>query len=333
MNGQAYWVGFDLGGTKMLAGLFDDEFRCVARRRRKTKGHEGARSGTERLVETIHQVLQEAAIPVSELAGIGVGCPGPVDLNKGVVVDAVNLGWRDLPLQKILEDAFSCPAVIVNDVDAGVFGENQFGAAKDARCVLGVFPGTGVGGGCVYDGQILRGKRYSCLEIGHVHVADNGRYCGCGLTGCLETEASRLAISAEAAKAAYRGEAPRLLELAGTSLTDIRSGVLAEAIAGGDKIIEKIVRRAAEHIGVAVANFVHLLAPDTVVLGGGLVEAMPRLFVETVDKEANQHVMSSFRGTFKTVVAKLGDDATAMGAAAWSARQTAIRPSTALVKP
>src|SRR5690606_30228773 len=161
-----------------------------------------------------------------------------------------------------------------------VYGEYRFGAGKNARCMIGIFPGTGIGGGCVYDGIILRGKQLSAFEIGHVQVNPAGQQCGCGRIGCLETEASRLAISAAAATAAYRGEAPHLYEDAKTDLGQIRSGALAASIKAGDKAVERIVVRAARLIGRVVGDLVNLLAPDVIVLGGGLVEAMPDLFVE-----------------------------------------------------
>lgn len=269
------------------------------------------------MIETVEQALTDAGINASELGGIGVGCPGPVDLDRGVVLEAVNLGWKNVKLQAALEEKFPCPAAVVNDVDAGVFGENKLGAATKARSVVGVFPGTGIGGGFVLDGQIVRGKNASCMEIGHVEVTANGNLCGCGRRGCLETEASRLAISAEVAKAAYRGEVPSLRDSIGTDLSQIRSGVLADAIAAGETVVEQIVIRAAEQIGVAVANVVNLLYPDTIVLGGGLVEAMPDLFVKHVSKAAMARVMPSFVDGFSVVAAKLGDYATVKGAAAW----------------
>src|SRR5262245_152986 len=210
------------------------------------------------------------------------------------------------------------PTVVLNDVDSGVYGEYRFGAGKNARCLVGVFPGTGIGGGCVYEGQVLRGKNVSCLEIGHVQVNPSGLLCGCGRVGCLETEASRLAIAAAAAMAAYRGEAPHLLAAAGTDLANIRSGVLADAIQAGDRVIERIVQRAARMIGSVVGDVVNLLAPDVVVLGGGLVEAMPDLLVNEVEQAARQRAAPPFAKTFKLAAAKLGDDAVVRGAAAWA---------------
>jgi glucokinase len=313
-----HWVGFDLGGTKMMAAVFSPEFRLLGRRRRKTKGAEGAKAGLERIVETIRDALDEGQVAADSLAGIGVGCPGNVDLDKGVIIDSANLGWKNFPIREALEKEFKCPAVVLNDVDAGVYGEYRFGAGKNARCLVGVFPGTGIGGGCVYEGQVFRGKNVSCLEIGHVQVNPNGLLCGCGRIGCLETEASRLAIAAAAAMAAYRGEAPHLLAAAGTDLANIRSGVLAEAIKAGDSVIERIVERAARSIGSVVGDVVNLLAPDIVVLGGGLVEAMPEIMVNEVEKAARQRAAPPFAKTFKIAPAKLGDDAVVRGAAAWA---------------
>lgn len=209
MSGEAdgrFWLGFDLGGTKMQSVLFNERFEPIVRRKKKTRGHEGADSGVERIIAIIEKVLEEGKITAAKLGGIGVGCPGPLDLDEGVIVEAPNLGWKKVPLREILEKKFGCPATICNDVDAGVYGEYRFGAGAKGRTVLGVFPGTGIGGGLIYEGHIFRGKKSSCLEIGHMPVVPDGALCGCGRRGCLETVASRLAMSAEIAKAAYRGQ-------------------------------------------------------------------------------------------------------------------------------
>ncbi|NIL97129.1 MAG: ROK family protein [Planctomycetales bacterium] len=316
-----YWVGFDLGGTKMLAKIYDQDFKAVGSERTKTRGHEGAKAGLERIERTIRKALESAKIDSSQLAGIGVGCPGPLDLKRGVILDAPNLGWENVPVRKTLTTAFGCPAHIANDVDVGVYGEHRFGAAKGARTSIGIFPGTGIGGGCVYEGKIIRGRTSSCMEIGHIQVMPEGPRCGCGRRGCLEAVASRLAISARSAMAAYRGKAPHLLKQSGTDLANIRSGALAASIKAGDEVVEIIVREAARHIGRAAASLVNLMAPDVLVLGGGLVEAMPELFVSEVKLTAERRVLSSFVDSFKVVAAKLGDDAGVLGAAAWAHQQ------------
>ena len=315
---ERYWLGFDLGGTKMMATVFDAGFKIIGSQRTKTKGCEGAKDVLDRIVKTIKDAADDAHIKAQHLGAIGIGCPGPLDLDRGIILEAPNLGWKNVTLKDTLEKEFGCPTVIANDVDAGTYGEYRFGAGQKARCVVGIFPGTGIGGACIYEGRIFRGRTGSCMEIGHVCVQPGGRVCGCGQRGCLETVASRLAISAEAAAAAYRGEAPHLLELAGTDLSSIKSGVLAKAVAA-DPVIERIVRNAAQHLGGAIANVVNLLAPDVVILGGGLVEAMSDLFVGEARKTVDCRAMKSFTKSLKIVAAQLGDNATVMGAAALAA--------------
>jgi glucokinase len=173
----------------------------------------------------------------------------------------------------------------------------------------------------VYEGEILRGRTGSCMEVGHMQVAPGGPLCGCGRRGCLEAVASRLAISAAAVQAAFRGEAPYLMEHFGTDLGKIRSKSLREAIANGDSRIEDIVINAARQIGIAVGNLVNLLLPDKIILGGGLVEAMPDLFLKPVRTAAEKRVMPAFVGSFQVVAATLGDDSGVMGAAAWAQHQ------------
>lgn len=319
MKTAEYRVGFDLGGTKMLAAVYNPDYKLIGSRRRKTKGGTGASAGLDRIIETIDQALADAKIRRNQIRSIGIGAPGMLDLNKGILVQAPNLGWHQVPLRKTLEKTFKVTVAVANDVDAGTFGEYRFGAARKARCVVGVFPGTGIGGACVYEGRILRGKVGSCMEVGHLLVRPGGDYCGCGRQGCLETVASRLAISAQLAAAAFRGETPRLLAMAGTELSQIRSGVIAAAIAGGEKVVERIVRAAAAQLGQAMVGLVHLLNPDVFVLGGGLVEELPGLYLAEVEKALDEGVLPAFHKSYKVVIARLGDHATAMGAAALAA--------------
>jgi len=312
------WAGLDLGGTKMLAKAYNAKFEELGRKRVKTAAQEGAKAGLQRIGDTIETALEKADKDTESLAGIGVGCPGPIDLEKGVLIEAANLGWTKVKIRDALQERFNCPVYLLNDVDAGVYGEYRFGAGKGAHCVKGIFTGTGVGGGCVYDGKIILSKNGTCMEVGHVQVDPDGPLCGCGRYGCLEAVSSRLAISAAVAQAAYRGQAPHLLETAGTDIAQIRSGVLASSIKNGDKVVEQIIRDAARNIGLAVAGIVNLLAPDVIVLGGGLVEAMPDLFVEEVRTAARGRVMDSYVDAFTVAAAELADDAGVLGCAAWA---------------
>lgn len=303
------WIGFDLGGTKMLAVVFNNQFEKIGSNKRKTRGYEGQEKGVARMIKTIYSALEDAGESLEDVAGIGVGCPGPIDFDSGSLIEAPNMGWKNVPVTKLLKKEFGKPVFVNNDVDAGVFGEYTFGAGTGARTIIGIFPGTGIGSGCVYHGNILQGASTSCMELGHTPV---------GGDKTLEEVCSRLTIAAEAARAAYRGEAPHLLELAGTDLREIRSGVLKESIENGDVAVEEIVRKAARWIGRATGTLVNLLAPDVVVLGGGLVEALPDLYLEEVKAEAKKAAMPLYQKTFSVKLAELTDDATVLGAAAWA---------------
>ena len=313
---QEYWVGFDLGGTKMLCVVFNEDFEIIGKARKKTKGHEGISAGLKRINATIHEAVEDAGLALRKISGIGIGCPGPLDFKKGVIREAPNLGWTDIPIQKSIEKEFGCPAVIANDVDAGLFGEYKFGAAQNVRCAFGIFPGTGIGGACVYEGQLFRGSNTSCMEIGHIPLINGGPIDGAGNCGSLESIASRLAIAGAAAQAAYRGQAPYLMENAGTDISQIRSGVLADSVESGDQAVKAIIEQAAEHLGMSVVTVVHLLAPDVIVFGGGLIEAMSEQILPIVEKVARKRILPSLKDEFKLVEAELGDNAAVMGAAA-----------------
>lgn len=315
-----FWVGFDLGGTKMLATIYDDTWTAIGKAKQKTLGHQGQKAGLGRMSQVIEEAIADAGVDRNQIAGIGVGCPGPINPKKGEIVEAPNLGWSDVPVVQRLSDDFKCSTVICNDVDAGVYAEYQFGAGAGSDCLVGIFPGTGIGAGAVVDGQLLQGANLSCMELGHIPLFPETSGKG-ECTTTLEMECSRLKIASEAARAAYRGLAPNLLESCGTDLSNITSGKIARSIKAGDKEIESIVKRAAVLLGNGVATVVHLLAPDRIVLGGGLVEAMPKLFLENIRKSAKRRVLETYRESFEIVTAALEDDAGVKGAAAWARRK------------
>lgn len=311
-NKKKYWAGVDLGGTKMLAKIYDGDFKELGAAKRKTEGHKGLDNVIGRIGSCVRKALDDAGVASGDLAGLGIGCPGPVDPEAGVLLEAPNLGWKDVPIRDIFEEEFGCPVVPCNDVDSGVFGEYKFGAARGARSAVGIFPGTGIGGGAVIHGRLLEGANITCMEIGHIPFSE------AGLT--LEEVCSRLAIASESAAAAYRGQAPYILEKCGTDMAKITSGKIAAAIEHGDVAIERIVKQAACRLGSGVATVVQLIAPEVIVLGGGLVEAMPQLFLQTLAESVHEKVLPPFRGRYRFAAAELGDDAGVQGAAAWVAK-------------
>jgi len=317
-----HWIGFDLGGTKMLCGVYNDAFELKSRVKKKTKAHGDAEAGIERIEKTITTAMEEAGISPKDIGGICIGVPGMVNLIDGLIIDAPNLGWQNVEIIKRLKKKFSVPIYLLNDVDSGIYGEYKFGAGKKSSRLLGVFPGTGVGGGFIYDDTIFTGKTMAAFEIGHIPVVSDGPTCGCGGKGCLEAVSSKLAIAAEAVRAAYRGDAPNLYKRVGTDVASVSSSVLAEAIEKGDSVVEEIVRQAARNVGKGIGMLVNILLPDTVVLGGGLVEAMPKIYLSEITSEAKRQCLASFSDAFTVKTAKCGDDAAIIGAAAWAKQKT-----------
>lgn len=305
-------VGVDIGGTKMMATVFNDAFEKVGSCRKKSRAKNGGKS-ENRVVKVIKEALESAGSPA--VAGIGVGSPGPLDPDTGVIIDTPNLGWKDFPLGDVLQDAFGAPVVVDNDVNVGTYGEWRCTKLCAHKHVLGVFPGTGIGGGIIIDGKILHGFSGAAGEVGHMTVMPDGPYCGCGKRGCLEAVASRIAIAKEVAALAAREDAPYIMEQCGADITAIRSGVLARAIDEGETMVESVVRRAAYFIGMGVGNLINVLSPEAVVLGGGLVEAMEDLMMEEILAGVEAHAMPFLRDNVRITAAQLGDDAVVMGAA------------------
>lgn len=305
-------VGLDIGGTKMMACVFDHKFNVLGRCRKKSKS-----SKQETPEARIERVVKDAIADSGGKAirGIGVGSPGPLDPKTGIIIDTPNLGWKKFPLGDVLAKAFNVPVAVDNDVNLGTYGEWVFGKVKDCRDVIGLFPGTGIGGGIILNGKLYHGASGSAGEVGHMTLEVDGPYCGCGKRGCLEALASRVAIAAEIAALAARGDAPYILENCGTDLANIRSSAIAKAIDAGEKMVEGVVRKAAFYTGIAAANLVNIFSPEALVLGGGLVEAMESLYMEEVTRALKIHTMPFLLKFVKVVPAKLGDDAVAMGAA------------------
>lgn len=315
---QKYWIGFDLGGTKMMASVLDENLKVVASKRKSTKGHLGADAGLERIIDTIHGALEEAELEPENLGGIGMACPGVVNLHTGFLRHAPNLGWEEVPVGNVLKSRFNVPVQILNDVDSGAYGEYAYGAGQGAGTLLAVFPGTGIGGGCVINGQLLTGKNASCMEIGNVRFPTVGLTGEVGEPPNLESICSRLGLASAAAAEAYRGNAPHLMKESGTDIQNIKSGALAKSIQAGDKAIAELVSNAAHYLGIGIAGAVDLLGPDVIVLGGGLVEKVPELFLDGVKKSVEKYASPALVEEVEIREAELGDDAVVVGAAAYA---------------
>lgn len=310
---KEYIVGVDIGGTKLMALVLDDSFKVVGRSRKKTRSGKANEPVEDRVCRVIDEAIAQGRCV--SIKGIGVGAPGPLDPKTGVVIDTPNLAWKNFPLADMLNKKFGVPVSVDNDVNMGTYGEWHFGKVRNCKNVVGVFPGTGIGGALIINGELYHGFSGAAGEIGHTTVQLDGPYCGCGKRGCLEALASRVAIAEQAAALAARDDAPTILAECGTDLSRIRSGVLLKAIQNGETMVEGVIRKAAYYVGVAVGNLINVVSPEAVVLGGGLVEAMPDLYMTEVTRAVKEHAMPFLRKGVKIVPARLGDDAVAIGAA------------------
>jgi glucokinase len=312
-----FWIGFDLGGTKMMASVLDANYNVLGSARKSTNGSDGAAKGRGKIVKAIHEAMEEAGVNPKGIRGIGIGCPGLVNPAKGVLIFAPNLGWSNMALRKLLQTEFKCPVAVLNDVDAGTYGEYVLGAGKGARSLLGVFPGTGVGAGFVYNGEIIMGRAISAMELGNLLLP--GTHIGSPVFGSvvLEDLTSRLALASQAGLACYRGQLPDLDKKTEGALRNIRSKALANAFRSGEDAAMIMFRNSIRYLGMGVATVVNLLAPDRVTLGGGLVEELPGLYLNLLKEEVDRYAIPELAKGVKYSLAKLGGQAVAAGAVAW----------------
>ncbi len=309
-------VGVDLGGTKILAAVVDSSFSILARSKAPTDAAEGTEAVVDRITECIRTAIEAAGMAPASIAGIGIGAPGPLDPDTGVVTFAPNLGWHDVPLKAMLESRLSIPTAVENDVNVGTLGEHRLGAGQGVRDMVGAFVGTGIGGGVIVGGELHRGFNRSAGEVGHMVVQDGGPRCGCGNPGCWESLASRPAIARRITKALRKGKKSQIKKMVGKDPSKIKSGVLRRALEQGDELVKQELKREARYLGLGVANLVNLLSPQMVVLGGGVVEALGERLLKGVRKHARKYALDHAMQNVEIVPAALGDDAVILGCAA-----------------
>jgi glucokinase len=275
-------IGVDLGGTNIVVGtLPEDGGTLYGRVSEPTPVADGPEAVVRCMVNLVQRSLDETrralAGPV-EVAGVGVGAPGPLDTTEGVVLLAPNLGWRNMPLRRRIAEATGLDATLDNDANCATLGEWWRGAARDGRIVTGITIGTGIGGGIVLDGRIYHGASDVAGEFGHTTIDATGRRCACGNYGCLEAYASGPAIAKRAVEELESGRRSAIPGLAGHDLRHVTAQTVYAAASDGDELALEIVRDTAKFLGVGIANLVNILNPDVVVITGGVTQAGERLF-------------------------------------------------------
>jgi glucokinase len=317
-----YYVGVDLGGTKILAGVFDEKLSCLGRTKMSTKCERGPEEVMDRIARCARDVVDECDLDFKQVRAVGIGAPGAVDPETGRVIFAPNLQWTDVPLKKMMEKQLGATVAVENDCNSATLGVFEKELQSKPRYMAGIFIGTGIGGGFILDGDLYPGFSGTAAEVGHMVIQVGGPKCNCGNRGCFEALASRTAIFRTIHAAIKDGQKTLLTELLGPDLTDLRSGDLRKAIRKGDKLVEKIVEDAAEYTGIAVANLVNILNPQTVVLGGGVIDALGDEMMAIIVETAEDYILAGTNKTVEIVASKAGDDAGIIGGAVLARRAT-----------
>jgi glucokinase len=321
-NKPEFIVGVDFGGTKILSGIFDKDLTCCGRAKVSTKAERGVNAVIERIARCVREAVDECDLDLKQISGIGIGAPGAIDTDSGKVLFAPNLRWQDVPLKKELEKQLGVPVFLENDCNVCALGVHEVVLKAKPKNLIGIFIGTGIGGGLILDGKLFHGFNRTAGEIGHMVLEIKGPKCGCGNRGCLEALASRTAIFKKIESAVKAGQKTILTEMLGPDLKDLRSGDLRKAIRKGDKFVERVIEEAAEYTGIAVGNLINIFNPEIVVLGGGVIDALEGEMMAIIIETAKDYAMPGTAKGIEIVASKVGDDAGILGGAVLARRET-----------
>lgn len=276
-------VGVDLGGTNIGVGLVPIEGgEVLGFQVQPTESNRGPKFVVDRIVEMVEgaitRVLDEVGGVRGDIAGVGIGSPGPLDRSAGMVINTPNLGWRNFPLRDLIANAVHLPATLDNDANCATYGEWWLGAAKGVDTVVGLTLGTGIGGGIVLDGRIYHGVSDVAGEIGHMTIDSTGRRCKCGNYGCMEAYASGPAIALRAIEGIEAGIETILIDMVDGRLEDITAATVYEGVVAGDDYATEVMKDTAKFLGTGIASLINILNPEMIVISGGVTRAGEHLF-------------------------------------------------------
>jgi glucokinase len=309
-------VGIDMGGTSLRALVVNEENAVLAVEKAPTNPAQKPDRHIADLAALVEDVVHAARLKRSALHAVSIGCPGAVDPVGGIVYHAPNLGWDKVALGPKLEKLLGVPVLVENDVNVGVAGEHALGAGKGAQELVGIFVGTGIGGGIISGGRLCLGARGAAGEIGHNVLLVDGPKCGCGNRGCAEALASRTAMERDVRAAVRKGEKSIVLKLMKERGKErMTSSIIQRALRKHDPVMRKVLKRAEYYLGILVANVVNTLDPECVVIGGGIAERLGESFVAPIRQTAYEYFLRRHDAErVKVAPGLLGDNAGPLGA-------------------
>lgn len=320
----AFFIGVDLGVTNTSVVLYDLVSRVHARRTAPTPRGQGVSASIELVLRFIHETLGEAGVPMSRVAGVGLGVPGYVDSVGGISRVSHNLGWRDVPLGNILQRALGVPVFVENVIRMTTLAEKWRGAGRGVSDLICVGIGSGVGAGVVIGDKLYRGPGQGAGEIGHTVLLPGGPLCRCGRRGCLEALVSGSGIVARTLERLKAGEASALRSLSQERLASLTAKEIAEHAHQGDPLCREIFWETGVYLGLGIANMINLFDIPFVIIGGGVAQAGELLF-EPVNQTVREHVYAVDPARITIVPRELGSDASLLGAALLAAMETVFK--------
>lgn len=307
-------IGIDIGGTKIMAGLADTEGRVVARRKIKTEREQGYLAVLDKIHGLVRELLSDAGVEYRTVETIGVACAGQIDRAGTRIIFSPNLGWTDVALKQDIERMIGVRTFIENDVNAATYGEWRFGLRGAGDDVIGIFIGTGVGGGLIVHRRLFRGSKGVGGEIGHITLNPDGYPCRCGNTGCFEAYCGGSYIEARVREHLGQGYRGKIWDLIEGRPESLNAGRIEEAYELQDELCRRVWGDVIEYLGVALQSMVNLLNPDLIILGGGVVAGTRRLVHEARLVMERRAMPASVEGV-RIERASLGEDGLILGAA------------------
>lgn len=307
---KEYVIGIDLGGTKISGALSDVDGNVLSQYTISTNAFEGEEIVLNRVISVIEKVMEDGGKNSEDIKAIGIGSPGPLDAEKGIIITTPNLPFKNFKLVEPIKNRFGIPAYLDNDANVGAIGEFVFGAGQGTKNMIFITVSTGIGGGAILNGQIYRGNTSNALEMGHMTVEKNGPQCNCGNYGCVEALASGTAIGRIAREAILNGEDTIL-----KNYENVTSYEVFQAAKQGDEVASKILDTSLNYLGICVANMITIFDPEMVIIGGGVSKGGDIVF-DKVREIVNTRCFKSMAESCKIVPAGLGTDAGVMGAVA-----------------
>ena len=320
------FLGIDLGGTNIKAGVVRDDGKIIARSSVPTEREKGPENGVTQMVVAINQVLRSGDLQLKQISAVGLATPGPMDIPGGMLLKPTNLpGWEDFPVRQSLADRLDRATILQNDANAAAYGEYWLGSARDAQSLVFYTLGTGLGGGIIIDDTIIEGIHSHGSECGHVILEmDNGRYCNSGQYGTLEAYCSATALLRLFDEAIQTGRQSSVTERL-DALTPLSPLLIAEAAEHGDALSNELIIEMARCLGVGITSVVHVIDPEIVLLGGAMTFGrhstdLGRRFLQRVNEEFRGRTFPTLARDVSIEYATLGGDAGFIGAAGCARR-------------